>query len=225
MGTMGDHFFEASAEGRVKAKVCGITRADQASAIAEMGADAVGINFWPKSKRYIALDAARDWLAELEGVVTRVGVFVNAGADELQAAFASGLLDALQLHGDESAEFVAALIERGLPVFKAHGGKDASLIDEAAGFPGEAILLDAYAPTEYGGTGATMDWALGARVVEAESERQVILAGGLKPENVAAAIAQVHPFAVDVASGVESAPGVKDLDQVRAFLAAVAEAG
>ncbi len=221
-GASGNHFFEASKDGQVKAKVCGITRADQARAIVDMGADAIGINFWPNSKRYIALDDARDWLAELAGVVTRVGVFVNADAAELEAAFASGLLDALQLHGDESPEFVAALIERGLPVFKAHGGRDESLIDEAAKFPGTTILLDAYAPTEYGGTGATMDWELSARVVEAASKRQVILAGGLTAENVVAAIEQVHPFAVDVASGVEASPGIKDLAKVEAFLAAVA---
>ncbi len=220
-GALGDHFFEASADGRVKAKVCGITRADQALAIAGMGVDAIGVNFWPKSKRYVALEETREWLAELAGVVTRVGVFVNADAAQLESAFASGLLDALQLHGDESPEFVGSLIERGLPVFKAHGGKDDSLIGEAAGFPGATILLDAYAPTEYGGTGATMDWALGARVVEAAPERRVILAGGLTAENVAAAVEQVHPFAVDVASGVEAAPGIKDLAKVAAFLAAV----
>lgn len=220
-GASGDHFFAASKAGRVKAKVCGLTRADQARAIVDMGVDAIGINFWPKSKRYIALGDARDWLAELAGAVTRVGVFVNAGVAELESAFASGLLDALQLHGDESPEFVAKLIERGLPVFKAHGGKDESLIDEAANFRGATILLDAYAPTEYGGTGATMDWSLGARVVKAAPERQVILAGGLTAENVATAIEQVHPFAVDVASGVESTPGIKDLAKVEAFLAKV----
>jgi len=225
MGNMGDHFFEASAGGRVKAKVCGITRADQARAIVEMGVDAIGINFWPKSKRFIALEDARDWLAELAGQVTRVGVFVNADAAELASVFASGLVDALQLHGDETPEFVADLIGRGLPVFKAHGGKDESLIGEAADFPGATILLDAYAPAEYGGTGAIMDWALGARVVEAQPDRRIVLAGGLNPENVAAAIVQVGPFAVDVASGVESEPGVKDLGKVEAFLAAVAEAG
>lgn len=221
VGGRGDHFFEPVDGGQVKAKICGITTAQDARTIVSMGADAIGVNFWPKSKRYIALGQAQSWLADLADEVTRVGVFVNASAAELEAAHASGALDALQLHGDESAEFVSNLLARGLPVFKAHGGKDDALIAEAAAFPGQAILLDAYAPVDYGGTGATMDWELGRRVVEEQPQRQVILAGGLTADNVGSAIAQVRPFAVDVASGVESAPGIKDLEKVRAFLAEV----
>lgn len=220
----GDEFFQPSSAARVKAKICGITTAEDAQAIVSQGADAIGINFWPRSKRYVALTEAADWLADLAGEVTRVGVFVNATQAELEKAFAAGCLDALQLHGDESPVFVRGLLAQGIPVFKALGGKDEGVLAEVRAYSGhcDAILLDAYAPTEYGGTGETMDWALGRTVVEAEPTRRVVLAGGLVPENVAAAIAQVGPFAVDVASGVESVPGVKDLEKVRDFLAAVA---
>ena len=218
-----DGFFQPSGDTRVKAKICGITTAADAQAIVFQGADAIGINFWPRSKRYVALTEAADWLADLAGEVTRVGVFVNATQAELEKAFAAGCLDALQLHGDESPAFVDALLAQGVPVFKALGGKDEGVVAEVRAFSGyrDAILLDAYAPTEYGGTGETMDWTLGRTVVEVEPTRRVVLAGGLVPENVAAAIAQVQPFAVDVASGVESGPGVKDLVKVKDFLAAV----
>lgn len=221
----GDEFFQSGSDARVKAKICGITTAEDAQAIVSLGADAIGINFWPKSKRYVAMNDAADWLADLAGAVTRVGVFVNATESELEQAYAEGCLDSLQLHGDESPAFVQGLLDRGLPVFKALGGKDESVLAEVRAYAGccDAVLLDAYAPTEYGGTGETMDWALGRTVVEAEPTRRIVLAGGLVPENVDAAINQVRPFAVDVASGVESKPGVKDLDKVRDFLAAVAD--
>ncbi|MAS94104.1 MAG: N-(5'-phosphoribosyl)anthranilate isomerase [Verrucomicrobiales bacterium] len=206
--------------GRVAVKICGITSGDQASAIAEAGADAIGINFWPRSKRYISFEDALPWLNELKGVLPRVAVTVNATDDELLALYESGGLDWLQLHGDETAERVASLLEKGLPVFKAIGVRDRDTLVASAEFPGSSLLLDAYAPSEYGGSGHTMDWALGAEAVSLWPERQVILAGGLKPENVAEAIEQVHPAAVDVASGVESAPGVKDLALVKRFLEA-----
>jgi phosphoribosylanthranilate isomerase len=218
-----NEFFQSNGGKRAKAKICGITTAEDAQAIVSLGADAIGINFWPKSKRYISLEDSGGWLAELAGKVTRVGVFVNATMQELQAAFASGMLDALQLHGDESPDLVASLLEQGVPVFKALGGKNEEVLAEVRSYPGycESILLDAYAPTQYGGTGETMDWALGHRVVFAEPGRKVVLAGGLVPDNVAKAIEQVRPFAVDVASGVESLPGKKDLRKVEEFLKAV----
>jgi phosphoribosylanthranilate isomerase len=219
----GNVFFQPDDRARVKAKICGITNAADAQEIVSLGADAIGINFWPKSKRYVAVSDAVEWLVELAGEITRVGVFVNATEDELEKAFSEGCLDALQLHGDESPAFVDELLAQGMPVFKALGGKDVGVLAEVRAYSGysDAILLDAYAPTEYGGTGETMDWALGRMVVDAEPTRRVVLAGGLVPENVAAAIAQVGPFAVDVASGVESGPGIKDLAKVRDFLAEV----
>lgn len=214
------------APGPVKAKICGLTRGDEAAQIAAMGADALGINFWPGSKRHIAPEMAAPWLRELAGVVTRVGVFVNASDAEMLALLEEGLIDAAQLHGDEAPEQVARLISRGHVAYKALGVRDRAGLDAAAGFPGSVLLLDAWAPVTYGGTGETIDWALGREAVERWPERRIVLAGGLTPENVAEAIRQVGPFAVDVASGVESGtPGRKDLEKVRAFLEAVAKRG
>lgn len=214
------------APGPVKAKICGLTRGDEAAKIAAMGADALGINFWSGSKRHIAPEMAAPWLRELAGVVTRVGVFVNASDAEMLALLEEGLIDAAQLHGDEAPDQVARLISRGHVAYKALGVRDRAGLDAAAGFPGSVLLLDAWAPVTYGGTGETMDWALGREAVERWPERRIVLAGGLTPENVAEAIRQVDPFAVDVASGVESGtPGRKDLEKVRAFLEAVAKRG
>ena len=198
------------------------TTGAQASAIVEAGADALGINFWPKSKRYVALEAALPWLLDLAGTVPRVAVTVNATDDELIAIYESGGIDFIQLHGDETADRVRSLTKQGLPVFKAMGVKDRATLETAADYESITLLLDAYAPTEYGGSGETMDWSLGAEAVEKWPDRQIILAGGLKPGNVTEAIRQVRPAGVDVASGVESSPGVKDLELVRAFIEAAA---
>lgn len=215
-------FFENDAS-RVKAKICGITTAEQAAAIVDLGADALGFNFYPKSKRFLARNAEVDsWLHGLAGKITRIGVFVNAAEAEIAEHFESGVIDFAQLHGDESPEFLDMLVKIGLPCFKALGVRDVESLERVGKFSGSSILLDAYAPVDYGGTGETMDWKLGRNAVEKWPNRQIILAGGLFPDNVADAISQVQPFAVDVASGVESGePGVKDLEKVRAFLDSV----
>lgn len=206
---------------RVAVKICGITRGDEAAAIVAAGADAIGINFWPGSKRFIAPADAAPWLRELAGAVPRVAVTVNASDDELRALRESGAVDWMQLHGDETPDRVRSLTREGLPVFKAMGVRDPATLETAAAFDSPTLLLDAYAPGAYGGSGATMDWALGAEAVRRWPGRQIVLAGGLAPENVAAAVRQVRPAAVDVASGVESSPGRKDLEKVRAFIEAV----
>ena len=207
--------------GRVFVKICGITRADEALAIVEAGADALGINFWPQSKRFIALDEATPWLRDLAGTVPRVAVTVNAADDELRAILESGVIDWIQLHGDETPDRVSSLTQKGMPVFKALGARDRAMLDAAAVYDSPTLLLDAYAPNEYGGSGETMDWTLGAAAVRQWRDRQIVLAGGLTSENVAEAVRQVRPAGVDVASGVEISPGRKDLEKVRAFLAAV----
>jgi phosphoribosylanthranilate isomerase len=204
--------------GRVAVKICGITRGDEAHAIVAAGADALGINFWPKSKRHIALAEASPWLGDLVGTVPRVAVTVNASDPELHALHESGVIDWIQLHGDETPDRVRSLTLQGLPVFKALGVKDRAMLEAAGAFASPTLLLDAYAPNEYGGSGETMDWSLGAEALRLWPDRQIVLAGGLTPENVAEAVHQVRPAAVDVASGVEASPGRKDLDKVRAFL-------
>ncbi len=208
--------------GGVGVKICGVTQGEQALRIAALGADAIGVNFWPQSKRHIDFDEARPWLDELDGLVTRIGVFVNAGIDEIVRVLASGAIDCAQLHGDESPHDVDGLLQQGLPAYKALGVKDQGALDSIATYPGTAILLDAFAPREYGGTGETFDWNLGRMAVERYPGKKVVLAGGLVPGNVADAIHQAHPFAVDTASGVEAGtPGVKDMDKVERFLDAV----
>lgn len=209
--------------GRVGVKICGITRGDQAEATVAAGADAIGINLWPKSKRYIPLGSAAPWLRELAGKTVRVAVTVNASDDELRAIHDSGVFDLIQLHGDETPDRVRFLVQQGLVVFKAAGVKDSAMLESLDAFLEGTLLLDAYAPTEYGGTGETMDWALGREAVEKWPERQIVLAGGLTAENVAAAVKQSGAAGVDTASGVEESPGVKDLAKVRAFVEAVRE--
>ncbi len=207
--------------GRVAVKICGITRGDEAHAIIAAGADAIGINFWPKSKRFIPLDEALPWLRELAGAVPRVAVTVNASDEELRQLIDSGAIDWIQLHGDETPERVKSLTQQGLPVFKAMGVRDRAILEAASSFESPTLLLDAYAPNEYGGSGETMDWSLGSEAVKQWPNRQIVLAGGLTPGNVADAVKQVRPAGVDVASGVEVSPGRKDLDKVRDFIAGV----
>lgn len=206
--------------GRVAVKICGVTRGDEAAAIVAAGADALGINYWPGSKRFVPLAETISWLRDLVGAVRRVAVTVNADDAALREMIESGAVDWIQLHGDESPERVESLAREGLPVFKALALRDRSSLERVAAFSSPTLLLDAYAPGAYGGSGATMDWALGAEAVTRFPDRQVVLAGGLGPDNLAGAIAQVRPAAVDVASGVESSPGRKDLAKVRDFLAA-----
>lgn len=201
---------------QVRTKICGVTTESQADAIIDLGVDALGFNFWPKSKRF--LDPANaDWLKNLVGRTLRIGVFVNADKETLTELLEKNFIDWAQLHGDETPEFVAELQNLGLNVFKALGVKNRDSLSHAARFEGP-LLLDAYAPTEYGGSGEQMDWALGAEAVKQFYDREVILAGGLNPGNVGSAIAQVHPAGVDVASGVEVSPGIKDLELCRQFI-------
>lgn len=206
--------------GRVAVKICGITRGDEAHAIVAAGADAIGINFWPKSKRFISLEEAMPWLLELVDTVPRVAVTVNASDEELRKIHDSGVIDWIQLHGDETPERVGSLTQQGLPVFKAMGIRDRVMLEAASSFESPTLLLDAYAPNEYGGSGETMDWSLGAEAVKQWPDRQIVLAGGLTPGNVVDAVKQVRPAGVDVASGVEASPGRKALDKVREFIAA-----
>jgi phosphoribosylanthranilate isomerase len=213
-------FFAPRADGRPKVKICGITTAEDARAVVAAGADAIGINFWPKSKRYIAMESARAWLPDVE--VARVGVFVNATLGEITAIVESALVDYAQLHGDETPEFAQALADRGIPFIKALGVKDESSLAGLRDFPTAAILLDAYCPGEYGGVGETFDWALARQVVEGNPDKHIVLAGGLNPDNVRQAVQAVAPFALDIASGVELSPGLKDMVKVRQVVERVA---
>jgi phosphoribosylanthranilate isomerase len=199
---------------RVAVKICGVTRAEDAARAAELGAAYVGLNFWPGSRRHVTVEQARAITAALPEGVLRVGVFVIAPAAHVTAVAREVGLDLVQFHGDETPEACAQLELRWLRALRVGSATD---LEALAHYPGaDAILLDTPS-AGYGGSGRTFDWTLAARAV-AMSSRPVILAGGLTPENVAAAVTTVRPYAVDVAGGVEAAPGVKDPDKMRRFI-------
>lgn len=194
-----------------RVKICGITRLEDALAAIRFGADALGFNFWPGSKRYLPPADARPIVRRLPPFVAAVGVFVDPTREDVLAAAAASGITVAQLHGDESPALCAAL---PLPVLKGIRVAGAHALAQLASYEVQGFVLDAPS-AGYGGSGTTFDWSL---VAEVARELPVVLAGGLTPENVAEAVRTVRPFAVDVASGVESAPGVKDAERMRLFL-------
>lgn len=204
---------------RLSVKICGITRPEQAAEIFALGADAVGINLWPKSKRHMPLSVAFDSLKDVAAKNALVAVLVNPDDALLDAAIASQLFQALQLHGDETPQEVERLMNRGVNVIKALQVRDAASLRQIGDFPCTAILLDAYNPGIYGGGGHAFPWELAVRAREMFAEKHILLSGGLNADNVRQAVQQTRPIAVDVASGVESQPGIKDLALVARFVA------
>lgn len=202
--------------GHTLIKVCGVTRPADAEAAARAGVDAIGVNLWPGSKRYVDRPAALEVFAVLPSSVERFGVFVDASVEEVRSAMAELSLDRAQLHGQESD-----IHRYGERAFKAVRLAGAEVVDGLGQWPGPFVLVDAYEPGRPGGTGRIADWALAARAARI---RGVWLAGGLTPENVAEAIRQVHPLGVDVASGVERSPGIKDNYLIEAFVQAARSA-
>jgi phosphoribosylanthranilate isomerase len=197
-------------------KICGVRTAQDARACVDAGADAIGFNFWPGSRRYLRpADAAR--LVVAAGPLLRVGVFVEPTAAEVIELLTDGIIDVAQLHGDEAPAFGREL---GRPYWKALRLVGPESLVQLAAHPAARFVLDAAGPG-YGGSGRAADWTVAAA---AARERSVLLAGGLTAANVARAIIEVRPFGVDVASGVEHSPGVKDARQIAAFVRAAREA-
>ena len=204
----------------VRVKICGVTRTDDALHAARAGADVLGVNLWPGSKRHVDIAAARalaDAARAAAASIAIAGVFVDADEATIVAAVRDAGLDIVQLHGREPATLVDALVARGLTVWRAVAMATDADVDALAGTHAHAVLLDTPSAGR-GGSGRTFDWRLAAAAVRAG--HQVVLAGGLDPDNVGAAIAAVRPWAVDVASGVETSPGVKDPARVTRFIAA-----
>lgn len=199
---------------RTKVKICGLTRLPDALAAVEAGADALGFMFYAGSQRNLAPATAAQIIRALPPFVAKVGVFVNATADTVRATVAECGLDTLQFHGEETPEFCRQFAP--LKVVKAFRIQNAESLQPLPGYAVDAWLLDSHMAGQRGGTGAQFNWELACQAKELG--RPVILAGGLSPENVADAIQQVWPFGVDVSSGVESAPGLKDADLVRSFI-------
>jgi phosphoribosylanthranilate isomerase len=207
---------------RCSLKICGVTSAADAQGLVDCGVAALGVNFWPLSKRYISPDDAAPWLRAVRGSIVRVGVFVNASHDFIAEVYAQGLIDVAQLHGDESAEDVQFLVEKNIPCIKAIGIRDEDDLAQLKLYEqAQALLLDTAAPGVYGGTGATFDWSLAIEAKFRLPTMPIVLAGGITPQNAAQAIATVHPAAIDIASGAESSPGVKDFVKVKALQEAV----
>jgi phosphoribosylanthranilate isomerase len=203
-------------------KICGVTLQGDAEKLVELGVDAVGFNFWPKSKRYLDPREGR-WAKALAGSILRVGVFVNEASDLPYRLYGEGLIDVVQLHGDETAKTVRGFSKAGILVIKAVGVKDAADMANAGGYGADAVLLDAYAPQVFGGTGEVFDWNLAQAFKSRFPEIPMILAGGITPVNARQAASEVRPAGLDVASGAEVSPGVKDFVKVKALLAACRE--
>lgn len=199
-----------------RVKICGITSVADGLAAAEAGADMIGLMFYDQSPRYITSAQAVEISRALPPMVLRVGVFVNPDEEQVIRAIGECGLSLLQFHGEETSEFCTQF---GLMSIKAQRMRDTESLKSLENFNTDAWLLDTYSRGALGGTGETFNWDL---AVEAQKlGKPIFLAGGLTPENVADAVRKVRPFAVDVSSGVESAPGKKDAAKVRAFIQAV----
>jgi phosphoribosylanthranilate isomerase len=197
---------------RTRVKICGFTRAQDAVAAARLGVDAIGLVFYEPSPRHVELEAAREIVAALPAFVTVVGLFVDAAPEQVHAVLERVNLDSLQFHGNESAVYCAQFGRRYIKsvAMRQDADLDAIALEyaDAAG-----LLLDVDNPAAKGGTGTAFDWAL----VPQDCRLPLIVAGGLNPDNVGAALRQAKPYAVDVSSGVESAKGIKEQQRMAAF--------
>jgi phosphoribosylanthranilate isomerase len=192
----------------MKVKICGITRREDAAAAVQAGADALGFIFVPSSKRWISPEEARTIIAGLPGHVTPVGVFANASRAEIRDTAERTGIRLIQLHGDESPEQVSGY---SLPIWKAFRVGPAFHVGGLAEYRVDGFLLDTYVEGIQGGTGRQFDWEI---AIAAKRYGPIILSGGITPDNIAAAVTRVAPFAIDVNSGVESSPGIKDRTQI-----------
>ena len=202
----------------VRIKICGITRVEDALAAAEAGADAIGLVFYKQSPRAVTVQQAQQIIAALPPFITTVGLFVNSSRSELNEILDAVPLDLLQFHGDERAAECESYQRPYLKALRVKAGDDVRA--EIDSYPSAAgILLDTYVAGVPGGTGEPFDWSL----VPADASKPIVLAGGLSPDNVGEAISRVRPYAVDVSGGVEQGKGIKDVEKIRAFIAACKE--
>lgn len=205
---------------RTRVKICGITRPEDGQYAAELGADAIGLVFYAASPRAVNIEMAQAVCAVLPPFVTKVGLFVNAKREEIRKVLNEVSLDLLQFHGDETAADCEGYGRPYLKALRMAAGVD--VLAELKPFNGAAgILLDSYRAGIPGGTGQTFDWSR----VPTQVMQPIVLAGGLTPQNVAMAIEQVRPYAVDVSGGVEAAKGIKDRDKMAAFMNEVQRVG
>ncbi|MEI8284254.1 MAG: phosphoribosylanthranilate isomerase [bacterium] len=199
-----------------RVKICGITTEADARMCINAGADALGFNFYSDSKRYIDPATALPWISSLQGAADRVAVVVNASLNLVKDLWDSGCFEMIQFHGDETPlQCETTGVSQWMKAVRA---RDAAALAHSLEFSTPQILLDAWSPTGYGGTGEVADWKLIRDFIANSRLRKYVLAGGLTPLNVAQAIAEVQPWAVDVAGGVETSPGFKDPSLVKSFI-------
>lgn len=201
-------------------KICGITNLEDASLSVKFGADALGFNFYEKSPRYISSEKTSEIVDQLPADVLKVGVFVNEKLDKIMEIAEIAGLNAIQLHGEETPEFIKDLRGRtSLRIFKAFRVSPKFEPEDVLKYDIDSVLLDAYSINEHGGTGETFDWNLAKKV--SDIFPKMYLAGGLSPDNIAEAMQKLQPYAVDACSRLESKPGKKDTEKVERFIAAV----
>lgn len=201
----------------VGVKICGIQTLDDAFLSIEKGADSIGLNFWNKSKRYVSRKTVEGWIDKLDPRVERVGVFVNADPMVVKSMLIDGLIHVAQFHGNETNEYCNQFNDQ-FKIIKAFGVKSPKSVEQATKCTVQTILLDSYCGNDFGGSGHTFEWEF-ARVFQNDNlNRPIILAGGLNVSNVAKAIKELSPSAVDVASGVENGQGYKDPELVERFI-------
>ncbi|MHC4642544.1 MAG: phosphoribosylanthranilate isomerase [Planctomycetota bacterium] len=188
----------------MKVKICGITNYEDAAAALDIGADLLGFNFYPKSPRFVPPEKARQIISKLPGFVDIAGVFVNESIERIHEIQNICQLDWVQLHGDEDSEFCKQFLSHNVKVLKAIRVKDQEDIKMAEDYFTDAILLDAFDPDKYGGTGLSFDWNIIGHI-----GKRVFLAGGISPDNAAEA-AELGVYGIDVCSGIEAEPGKKD---------------
>jgi len=193
----------------VKVKICGITNYEDAAAAVDMGADLLGFNFYPKSPRFVPPQKAKEIISKLPGFIDIVGVFVNASLEQIRETMDLCQLNWVQLHGDEDPQFCNAFLSLNVKTMKALRVKDQNDIQQAENYFTDAILLDAFHPEKYGGTGLTFDWNIVGHI-----GKRVFLAGGINPDNASEAI-KLGVYGIDVCSGIEAEPGKKDHKKMR----------
>lgn len=212
---------EAEPSRHTRVKICGLTNEADARAAIESGADAIGFNFFRGSKRYIDLDVAAEWIDDLPVNIIKVAVLVDPALEEVTRIAALPFFASVQLHGSETPAFCRALFDAGIRFSKALPVTRGGVLESPAEYLTAAIVLDSAADGVFGGSGRAFPWRIARDFAAAYPGVQVMLAGGLTPENVAQAVEIARPFAVDVTSGVESRPGYKDHSRLQDFVAAI----
>ncbi|MFL2435542.1 MAG: phosphoribosylanthranilate isomerase [Verrucomicrobiales bacterium] len=205
---------------KVGVKICGIRSLDDAVQCINLGADALGINFWAKSKRYVTRDIVEKWIDKLDPKVERIGVFVNESYENIISLIDDGIIHTAQLHGTEDNSFCEKFLDE-YKVIRAVGIRDDKSVNFATKIVVKTVLLDTFCGNDFGGSGHTFEWDYAKKFKSKNPDRPVVLAGGLNVSNVTAAIKEVNPSAVDVASGVENENGFKDPSLVERFINSV----